>query len=54
SVAEISATLRMHLEVTRILVGDLRAPGQLDVHVQDFDFPHPDTIRRVIRGLRAI
>ncbi|HET9518074.1 MAG TPA: DUF742 domain-containing protein, partial [Actinoplanes sp.] len=25
SVAEISATLRMHLEVTRILVGDLRA-----------------------------
>jgi hypothetical protein len=54
SVAEISARLRMHLGVTRILVGDLRAAGQLDVHVLDNDFPDPDTIMRVIRGLRAI
>src|SRR5436305_1549102 len=30
SVAEISARLRMHLGVTRILVGDLRAAGVLD------------------------
>jgi hypothetical protein len=54
SVAEISARLRMHLGVTRILVGDLRAAGQLDVHVQEFDFPDPETILRVIRGLRSI
>ncbi|HEY7271235.1 MAG TPA: DUF742 domain-containing protein [Actinoplanes sp.] len=54
SVAEISARLRMHLGVTRVLVGDLRAAGQLDVHVLDNDFPDPDTIMRVIRGLRAI
>ncbi len=54
SVAEISARLRMHLGVTRILVGDLRAAGQLDVHVMDADFPDPDTILRVIRALRAI
>ncbi len=54
SVAEISAKLRLHLGVTRILVGDLRAAGQLDVHVLDNDTPDPETIMRVIRGLRAI
>lgn len=54
SVAEISARLRMHLGVTRILVGDLRAAGQLDVHVLEDQFPDPETIMRVIRGLRAI
>jgi hypothetical protein len=54
SVAEISARLRMHLGVTRILVGDLRAAGQLDVHVLENDFPDPETILRVIRGLRSI
>jgi hypothetical protein len=54
SVAEISARLRMHVGVTRILVGDLRAAGQLDVHVRGNDFPDPETILRVIRGLRAI
>ncbi len=54
SVAEISARLRMHLGVTRILVGDLRAAGHLDVHVLENDFPDPETIMRVIRGLRSI
>jgi hypothetical protein len=54
SVAEISALLKLHLGVVRILVGDLRAAGQLDVHVLDNDFPDPETIMRVIRGLRAI
>ena len=54
SVAEISARLRMHLGVTRILVGDLRASGQLEVHVLENEFPDPETIMRVIRGLRAI
>ena len=54
SVAEISARLRLHLGVVRILVGDLRAAGQLDVHVLENEFPDPETIMRVIRGLRAI
>jgi hypothetical protein len=54
SVAEISARLKMHFGVTRVLVGDLRAAGQLDVHVLQNDFPDPETIMRVIRGLRAI
>ena len=54
SVAEISARLRLHLGVTRILVGDLRAAGQLDVHVLGTDSPDPETIMRVIRGLRSI
>jgi hypothetical protein len=55
SVAEISAKLRMHLGVTRVLVGDLRATGHLDVHTLDVADPRdPETIRRVIRGLRAI
>jgi len=54
SVAEISARLRMHFGVTKILVGDLRAAGHLDVHVLENDFPDPETIMRVIRGLRSI
>ena len=55
SVAEISARLRLHLGVTRVLVGDLRAAGHLDVHTLDIDDPHdPETILRVMHGLRAI
>ncbi|MEU4470889.1 DUF742 domain-containing protein [Micromonospora sp. NPDC023888] len=55
SVAEISARARLHLGVTRVLVGDLRAAGHLDVHVTDSnDAADPDLILRVIDGLRAI
>jgi len=55
SVAEISARVGLHLGVTRILVGDLRAAGLVDVHTQDPTVPHsPETILRVMRGLRAI
>ncbi|RKN38915.1 DUF742 domain-containing protein [Micromonospora endolithica] len=55
SVAEISATMRMHFGVTRVLVGDLRAAGHLDVHVGVADEAlDPDIILRVIDGLRAI
>ncbi|MFV2099598.1 DUF742 domain-containing protein [Micromonospora sp. LOL_024] len=55
SVAEISARTRLHFGVTRVLVGDLRAAGQLDVHVTDADEAlDPDVILRVIDGLRAI
>jgi hypothetical protein len=55
SVAEISAKTRLHFGVTRVLVGDLRAAGHLDVHVNDADDAlDPDVILRVIDGLRAI
>ncbi|MFY1695522.1 MULTISPECIES: DUF742 domain-containing protein [unclassified Solwaraspora] len=55
SVAELSARLGLHLGVTRVLVGDLRATDHLDVHVPDVEAPaDADTILRVIRGLRAI
>ena len=55
SVAEISARLRLHLGVTKVLVGDLRAAGHLDVHTYDITESHdPDIILRVIDGLRAI
>jgi Protein of unknown function (DUF742) len=55
SVAEISARLRLHLDVTRILVNDLRTAGYLDVHSYDSVNPNdPETILRVIRGLRAL
>jgi hypothetical protein len=55
SVAEISARLRLHLGVTKILVGDLRVAGYVDVHLMDVSSTHdPDTILRVMRGLRAI
>ena len=53
SVAEISARTRMHFGVTRVLVGDLRAAGHLDVHVGDAeDALDPGVILRVIDGLR--
>ena len=55
SVAEISAQLRLHVGVTRVLVGDLDEAGFVDVHHQDTLNPHsPDLIMRVIRGLRAL
>lgn len=55
SVAEISARARLHLEVTKILVGDLWAAGYLDVHADDLaEFPSPETILRVMQGLRTI
>jgi hypothetical protein len=55
SVAEISARLRLHLGVTKILVGDLRAAGHLDVHTSDVENSlDPDIIMRVIDGIRAI
>ncbi|MGW4501169.1 DUF742 domain-containing protein [Micromonospora sp. NPDC004336] len=53
SVAEISARARLHFGVTRVLVGDLRAAGHLDVH-DAADVLDPDIILRVMDGLRAI
>ena len=47
--------MRLQLGVTRVLVGDLRAAGHLDVHVGAVDDAFdPDLILRVIDGLRAI
>ncbi len=55
SVAEISARTRLHFGVARVLVGDLRAAGHLDIHVTDAgNALNPDVILRVIDGLRAI
>jgi hypothetical protein len=52
SVAELAARLHLHLGVTKILVGDLRAAGYLDVH--QVDASNIETILRVIHGLRAL
>jgi Protein of unknown function (DUF742) len=55
SVAEIAASLSLHLGVVRVLVGDLSADGHLSVHLPDTDVAGDvDTLLRVIRGLRSI
>lgn len=55
SVAEIAASLSLHLGVVRVLVGDLSADGHLSVHAPDADVAGDvDTLLRVIRGLRSI
>jgi len=55
SVAEIAARLRMHLNVARVLVGDLSVSGHVTAHQPEFDAARDvDTLRRVIRALRAI
>ncbi|TVZ90397.1 DUF742 domain-containing protein [Streptomyces sp. BK340] len=55
SVAEISARLGLHLNVVRVLVGDLYAEGRVTAYLPEFDASQDvDTLRRVIRGLRAI
>ncbi|MDL5204431.1 DUF742 domain-containing protein [Streptomyces sp. ALI-76-A] len=55
SIAEIAARLRLHLNVVRVLAEDLRAAGQLTVHVPDSGATHDSSVlRRVIDGLRAI
>jgi hypothetical protein len=54
SVAEVSARLRLHLRVTRILVSDLRAGGHVEVVTGKTDSTDDaDLIHRVINGLRA-
>jgi hypothetical protein len=55
SIAELAARLRLHLNVVRVLAEDLRAAGQLTVHVPDTADTHDASVlRRVIDGLRAI
>jgi hypothetical protein len=55
SIAELAARLRLHLNVVRVLAEDLRAAGQLTVHLPDRGASRDATVlRRVIDGLRAI
>ncbi|GGJ22058.1 DUF742 domain-containing protein [Streptomyces brasiliensis] len=55
SLAELAARLRLHLNVVRVLAEDLRAAGQLTVHVPDVAATHDASVlRRVIDGLRSI
>jgi hypothetical protein len=55
AVAEIAATLTLHLGVVRVLVGDLSTEGHLAVYLPNAAASHDvDTLLRVIRGLRAI
>jgi hypothetical protein len=55
AVAEIAASLGLHLGVVRVLVGDLSADGYLAVYLPNSAASHDvDTLLRVIRGLRAI
>ncbi|MFG2525297.1 DUF742 domain-containing protein [Streptomyces sp. NPDC048527] len=55
SVAEVSARLGLHLNVVLVLINDLYAEGLIHAHLAEFDASEDvDTLRRVIRGLRAI
>jgi hypothetical protein len=51
AIAEIAARLRLHLGVTRLLVGDLQQHGIVTTYAPDAGFD-VDTILRVINGLR--
>lgn len=56
SIAEVSAHLRVHLGVARVLVGDMKAEGLLDVHRPRPVGDRPDIklLERVLDGLQAL
>ena len=55
SVAELSARLRLHLNVVRVLAEDLCTAGHLAVHVPDARTVQDiSVLRRVIDGLRSV
>jgi hypothetical protein len=55
SLAELAARLRLHLNVVRVLAGDLRASRHLMVHVPNAGTAQDiSVLRRVIDGLRAV
>ena len=55
SLAEVAARLRLHLNVVRVLAGDLKNTRHLTVHAPQPDMSSDvDVLRRVIDGLRAI
>ena len=55
SLAELAARLHLHLNVVRVLAGDLRTAGHLTVHAPQAGAAHDlSVLRRVIDGLRAV
>jgi hypothetical protein len=56
SIAEISAHVGVHLGVARVLVGDMKAEGLLDVHQPRPNGERPDItlLERVLDGLQAL
>lgn len=56
SIAEISAHLKVHLGVARVLVGDMTAEGMLTVHRPRGVEERPDIalLERVLDGLKAL
>jgi hypothetical protein len=55
SLAELAARLHLHLNVVRVLAGDLRSAGQLTVHAPQAGAAHDlSVLRRVIDGLRSV
>jgi len=53
AVAEVAATLDLHLGVVRVLIGDLTQQGLVSTGASDADTPDDvETIMRVIDGLR--
>ncbi|MCD0484115.1 DUF742 domain-containing protein [Streptacidiphilus sp. ASG 303] len=55
SLAEISARLSFHLNVVRVIVGDLHAAGYLAVTTPHLDAPHDvETLQRIIRALKSL
>jgi hypothetical protein len=57
SVAEVSALLRTHLQVTRILIGDLVNEGQVTTNTataQSNERPDVRLLERVLDGLQSL
>ena len=56
SVAEVSARLHLHLEVTRILISDLREAGLVNIYGNEIEDPSNDMafLQKVLNGLRAL
>jgi hypothetical protein len=54
SLAELAARLGLHLNVVRVLVGDLHNRNLLTVHIPRPGGSDLDVLQRVINGLRAI
>jgi len=56
SIAEISAYVGVHLGVARVLVGDMKGEGLLDVHRPRAGGDRPDIklLERVLDGLQAL
>ncbi|WP_370096986.1 DUF742 domain-containing protein [Streptacidiphilus sp. MAP12-20] len=55
SLAELAARLHLHLNVVRVVAGDLRSARQLTVHAPQAGTAHDlSVLRRVIEGLRAV